>query len=222
MSNLLTQIASLLQGNLTNEMIVFISMGIALIIAQFGASYLDSRGKQAALRADFNEIKDQLKKTTIVVSEIQAAISADVWVKQKRWEAKLNLYTKLLPHLYIAKNSISEIITNEQRQGEISLPGHHSDQIQQSDEERSSFNQRRLDEFMKRENEIYNLIGEAALIVSGESYKSLLKYREINQSDFDSYYEYIGTLYSSTEEAYNRLLEEAQSDLELKINPSSH
>lgn len=75
---------------------------------------------------------------------------------------------------------------------------------------------------MKRENEIYNLIGEAALIVSGESYKSLLKYREINQSDFDSYYEYIGTLYSSTEEAYNRLLEEAQSDLELKINPSSH
>lgn len=74
--------------------------------AYFG-SYLRKKGENLATREDIDKMVDQVERTTKASEEVKAAISNDLWLKQKRWDLRRDVYAQLLEAFEALSQSLS-------------------------------------------------------------------------------------------------------------------
>lgn len=82
-------------GPLEIGLVSLISAGVG---AYFGA-YLREKGKNLATSEDIAKIVEQLQRTTKATEEVKATISNDLWLRQKRWDLRRDVYAQLLEAL---------------------------------------------------------------------------------------------------------------------------
>jgi hypothetical protein len=83
---------------------------VSLISAGVGAysgSFLTEKGKNRAMRADIAKIVEQVQRTTKAAEEVRAAISDDLWLRQRRWDLRRDVYAQLLEALESLAQSLS-------------------------------------------------------------------------------------------------------------------
>jgi len=83
------------------EILLFSAIGGGL--GAYLGAYLREKGKNLATREDLNRI-------VMTTEEIKAQISGEWWIKQKRFETKLQCYLQLVEHLGELHTLISEAI----------------------------------------------------------------------------------------------------------------
>lgn len=62
-------------------------------------SYSAEKGKNLATREDIDGVVAQVSRVTRETEEIKAAITTDLWARQKRWEIVRDLYIRLIENL---------------------------------------------------------------------------------------------------------------------------
>jgi hypothetical protein len=90
----------MIEVNLATLFVVALVAGVG---AYFGA-YLREKGKNLATKEDI----DRIVRTT---EEIKADVSADAWLKQKRWDRKWECYVEMVRNLGEIHTLIREQIT---------------------------------------------------------------------------------------------------------------
>lgn len=68
-------------------------------VAGFFGSYANTRAKNLATKADFDNLKDQLSQNTTVVESIKSQFSNKSWVSQQVWVKKQEAYEDILQNL---------------------------------------------------------------------------------------------------------------------------
>jgi hypothetical protein len=80
---------------------------IAGVFGTYLSSYSKKSGELRAINAKFEETQEQLKKQTHSIEEIRADISNRIWIEQKKWEFKKDIYLNLIDLLVKIKNECS-------------------------------------------------------------------------------------------------------------------
>jgi hypothetical protein len=63
----------------------------SLLTNYLGAGYLKKKGENLATKEDIQDLVAQVSAVTKATKEIEAAVSGDLWDRQKRWELKRDL-----------------------------------------------------------------------------------------------------------------------------------
>lgn len=95
-------VEKMLGGRLGDWQLLLAVAVITLIAAGIGAyvgAYLSEKGKNLATRADIDKIVQQVERTTKAAEEVKATISNELWLKQKRWDLRRDVYAQLLEAL---------------------------------------------------------------------------------------------------------------------------
>jgi len=93
---------------MTDSIVMFLLALVGAGIGAYVGSYLREKGKNLATREDIDAL---VRKT----EEIKAEITGDLWVKQKRWNAKWECYAELVVNLGELHTLISEAIGIQSR-----------------------------------------------------------------------------------------------------------
>ena len=73
------------------------------------ASYLKQKGENLATHEDIAKLVDQVKAVTSATKQIEAAISNDVWDRQKRWEIKREILFEATRRTAAAQAALSAL-----------------------------------------------------------------------------------------------------------------
>lgn len=76
----------------------FIAFSLSMAGAYFG-SYVKRKAEDRATQENFEELRNQLKKTTQDTEEIKGALSRKNWLTQQQWAIREQHYMSLLMHL---------------------------------------------------------------------------------------------------------------------------
>lgn len=76
-----------------------LSVLVLLVVGGLSA-YLKAKADNFAMKEDFNKLLEQQKQTTKELEEIKTSVTHDLWLKQRRWEARREIYGKLLTFLH--------------------------------------------------------------------------------------------------------------------------
>ncbi|MBF8262107.1 MAG: hypothetical protein HW376_1636 [candidate division NC10 bacterium] len=82
-----------------NPFIIFVVSVAGAGIGAYIGAYLREKGKNLATHEDIDRIVVQLRKTTEAAEDIKAQISGELWVKQRRWDAKWQCYSQIVENL---------------------------------------------------------------------------------------------------------------------------
>lgn len=72
-------------------------------------AYTEERAKLLAQSHNFEELVSQTRRLTMLTEQIGATISDQMWVRQKRWEYKRDLYEKALGSLGEVRNEFARL-----------------------------------------------------------------------------------------------------------------
>jgi hypothetical protein len=98
-------------------------IAVAGAVGAYFGSYLREKGKNWATHEDV----DRIVRTT---EDIKAEISGDLWVKQRRWDAKWECYAELATNLGELHTLLSEAIAF----GNAKMPTEEQDRINRAEE----------------------------------------------------------------------------------------
>ena len=85
------------------------TIAVALaVLAVFLAAYLKRKGEKRADHEEFEQIREQLKRTTKDSEEIKVALAGKSWLSQQQWAIRERHYVDLLSHLTILRQSLSD------------------------------------------------------------------------------------------------------------------
>jgi len=76
---------------LTTLNVVLLLNAMLVGVGIYLSSYLKKKAEHLATREDFKELRAQTAALTQTTKEIEAAISGDLWDRQKRWELKRDI-----------------------------------------------------------------------------------------------------------------------------------
>ncbi len=68
------------------------------VVAYFGP-YLAEKARMRAIEENLGRLVEQVHQTTRVAEDIKTQIAGGLWLGQKRWDLKRDLYTRLLENL---------------------------------------------------------------------------------------------------------------------------
>ena len=98
----------------TSAFVIFVCGSVlSVAIAAGVGAFFGKRGETAAVKADLETIKENLRQTTEATEKIKADISSGLWGKQRRDELRLAAISEFnrMVHVYIA----ACLVTNEPR-----------------------------------------------------------------------------------------------------------
>jgi hypothetical protein len=182
---------------------------LILVLTLLGAyvgSYVKRKGADRATTESFNEIREQLRRTTQDTEEIKGTLSRKVWLSQQQWAIREHHYVNLLRHLTILRNALLDQSTY------FIQPGSEYDQ---SIAERPHFQElaRSADASYQAVRE---LMGPAAIFLSAGAIEALelLTKEHWHIENFSSCTEeYVSGALKLVEAAHSTILAEARSQL---------
>ena len=72
---------------------------VGLIVAPLLTSYMSERGKNLATKQDVEAIVEQVQRVTAATEEIKTELAGGLWLRQKRWDLRREIYSQLLTSL---------------------------------------------------------------------------------------------------------------------------
>jgi hypothetical protein len=79
-------------------------------LGAWGGAYLAERGKRYATKEDFENILREQQRTTMATEAIKTEIAGGLWLEQRRWDQRRELYWALLRSLDITARACSDYI----------------------------------------------------------------------------------------------------------------
>jgi len=107
----LVDILSTLQFKQTLSWEVYLIVVAASAFGVFLGAYLKERGKQYATSENFEELKNQLKDTTVVIEQVKSKVSEKTWVNQQIWVKKQEAYEVVFELLFHVKRYVSHQVS---------------------------------------------------------------------------------------------------------------
>lgn len=107
-SDQVRELAEMLGAQLGGWRLQLATVVITLVAAGIGAylgAFLSEKGKNRAIREDLDKIVYQMQRTTQAAEDVKAAIANVLWLKQKRWDLRRDVYTQLLEALETLEQS---------------------------------------------------------------------------------------------------------------------
>jgi hypothetical protein len=160
--------------------------------------------KNFATKEDFRELLEMEKVTTREIELIKGKISTEVWVDQRRWDLKRELYSKLLEVFHELRKTTANVATTY------------------SPNEDKEFIERNREFYDKQKRKQLELLEEAgrlaavsALIIDKEAVNAIDQFRleaSFLTVETDPYMYMMG-LSGSADRVYRLLLSEARRDL---------
>jgi hypothetical protein len=96
--------------SVSTYVILVIGWLLSTAVGAFIGRYFGKRAETAAIQVDLDKIKGQLGQMTTTTEQIKAEISGELWLKQKRWDAKWQCYSSIVENLGELHTLISETI----------------------------------------------------------------------------------------------------------------
>ncbi|MEW8626869.1 MAG: hypothetical protein AB2551_14020 [Candidatus Thiodiazotropha sp.] len=177
---------------------------IGWLVKSFIPKYLNKKAENFATKEDFNQLLELEKSTTREIESIKGQISKGVWIDQRRWDLKRELYANLLETFHELRKTTANVAAT-----------YSPDQDK---------------EFMKRNKDFYDgqkarqrelldeggrLTAIAALVIDEKALGTLDSFRKesILLGTEDDPYKYMLSLSNSADRAYRLLLSAARADL---------
>ncbi len=132
-------------------------------IGAFGGAYLKTKGQHLATQENFDNIRDQLRKTTLDAEEIKLTLASKGWLNQQHWNIQEQHYVNLLTHLTRFKLSLQD------RNDYYDEPGSQFDETRAHSEHFQQLAKIGSDSYQA----IRELIGPASIFLSSESMEAL-------------------------------------------------
>ena len=186
---------------------VFMLLGLIVIgwlVKSYIPSYLNKKAENFATKEDFRELLEMEKVTTREIELIKGKISTEVWVDQRRWDLKRELYSKLLEVFHELRKTTANVATTY------------------SPNEDKEFIERNREFYDKQKRKQLELLEEAgrlaavsALIIDKEAVNAIDQFRlEVSFLTVETDpYMYMMGLSGSADRVYRLLLSEARRDL---------
>lgn len=186
---------------------LLVLLGIVVVgwlVKSYIPSYLNKKAENFATREDFQNLLDQEKVTTREVEAIKGQISTAMWIDQRRWDLRRELYYKLLE------------VFHELRKATAYVAATYSTE---QDKELIAQNKAFYDGQKNRQRELLDEAGHltavAALIVDASVLAAIDTFRQAASTlgAENDPYKYMMSLCESADRAYRVLLSEARKDL---------
>ena len=193
----------------------FAALGFAAIIGAgtlfllfklYLPSYLNEKGKNLATREDFDNLLEQVKKTTLETESIKTELVGRNWLTQQQWSIRERHYTNLLGKLWTFKLSLQD------RDDYYAGPGSEHDDFHTETERFIELGQRGAEAF----EAIRELIGPAAVFLSERTVEALnqLVKDHWGTAEFSSCQsDYLKSTLELADAAYVAVLAEAKNEL---------
>ena len=82
---------------------------ISFFFAAYFGAYAKRKGENIATKEDIENIKDQLESTTRLTESIKAEMAKSIWIDQKGWEFKRDLYCSLIESIQDLKYPLAKL-----------------------------------------------------------------------------------------------------------------
>jgi len=129
----LINILSTLQFKQTLSWEVYLIVVAASAFGVFLGAYLKERGKQYATSENFEELKKQLKDTTVVVEQVKSKVSEKSWVNQQIWVKKQEAYEVVFERLFHVQRYVSHQVSEYEEWEYINYRHPYMDNYQYDD-----------------------------------------------------------------------------------------
>lgn len=183
---------------------------LAIIMAFIGGflgAYLKRKGENLAMKEGYDSLLIQIKRTTNATESIKNDLSKGSWLHQQSWYLKEKYYSGLLKELYILRASLLARLDYymqpgaEYRDTQIIEKPHYKKQTKIGS---------------KALKKIHVIHGPAEMVISDRAIKALNNFysEDWHAGNFSSFNkEYLDSVYTSVDETYKIILEEAQTEL---------
>lgn len=148
---------------------VLILLGLIIIgwlIKSYIPSYLNKKAENFATKEDFRELLEMEKVTTKEIELIRGKISTEVWVDQRRWDLKRELYSKLLEVFHELRKTTANVATTY-------LPNQDKEFIERNRE----FYDKQKRKQLELVEEAGRLVAVSALVIDKEAINAVDQFR---------------------------------------------
>ena len=177
---------------------------IGWLVKSFIPKYLNKKAENFATKEDFNQLLELEKTTTREIESIKGQISKGVWIDQRRWDLKRELYTNLLETYHELRKTTANVAAT-----------YSPDQDKEFIERNKEFYDGQKTRQRELLDEAGRLTAVAALIIDEKALGAIDSFRteSILLGTEDDPYKYMVSLSDSADRAYRLLLSEARTDL---------
>jgi hypothetical protein len=91
------------------NLLSYLGLAVASLIGGLFGAYLKRRGENLATHADLDKLIEQMSAVTETTENIKAAISDDVWDRQKQWELRRDTLFETVRALSDLNNALIEL-----------------------------------------------------------------------------------------------------------------
>ena len=179
-------------------------IAVGWLVKSFIPKYLNKKAENFATKEDFNQLLELEKTTTREIESIKGQISKGVWIDQRRWDLKRELYTNLLETFHELRKTTANVAAT-----------YSPDQDKEFIERNKEFYDGQKTRQRELLDEAGRLTAVAALIIDGKALGAIDSFRKesILLGAEDDPYKYMLSLSDSADRTYRLLLSEARADL---------
>lgn len=160
---------------------IFVTSGLGVFLG----AYLKEWGKNYASKENFEELKNQLTKTTELVEEVKSTVSERLWISQQVWVKKQESYESIFDLLFHVKKYVSHQVSEfDEWRYYDSFPGFNSNQVDQ--EHYAEWEREKKEYENKKEDPASKVEAEKLKIKYENSMSSLFRIIEIKSIYLDS------------------------------------
>jgi len=194
-------------ANWSTYVLLTIASACGAAIGAFATGYFRKRGEDQAARENFDAIRVQLRTTTRDTEEIKQFLSGRAWRSQQQWSAREKFYSELLTHLHHFKIALDDLSDYYVEPGSEYM----------SDDRRGDHFHVLLADASTAFTRVQKLLGPAAIFLSPTAVDSLryLIDEHYGLANFEVLCtaDYVDGAHKLVKAAYDRVLQEAKSEL---------
>ena len=177
---------------------------VGWLVKSYIPKYLNKKAENFATKEDFSQLLELEKTTTREIESIKGQISKGVWIDQRRWDLKRELYAELLETFHELRKTTANVAAT-----------YSPEQDQEFIERNKEFYDGQKTRQRELLDEAGRLTAVAALIIHEKALGTIDSFRKesILLGAEDDPYKYMLSLTDSADRAYRILLSEARTDL---------
>ena len=128
---------------LGNEWFVFVVLliiSLFAIVSAWAGAFFSTKGRNKAIRSDFNKALKNIEKNTNIIEEIKNQFNEKYWVKQQVWETKRESYDELIDSFYKANKYLDLQVEYESEYFDAHVVMQHTADLGYGEESTKSHN----------------------------------------------------------------------------------
>jgi len=183
---------------------LYLSAILTTFVGGFLGAYIKRKGEDKAANENYDSLLRQIKKTTAETESIKLELAKGSWLHQQSWHLKEKYYSGLLEAMYKLRHSVSVRLDYYMESGSE----HDDARINESDHYRKL-----AKNGAEAIQKIQELNGPAEMVISNRSIDALNRFysADWHAENFSiCNKEYLTKVFTSVDEAYRLILEEAQ------------